>query len=63
MNLYGLSKNMNFTCDVYIKVINLFISQVVVNYRIWPSSKCIQYHHSKFEAVENLITSIKGRFQ
>jgi len=41
----------------------VYLPQVVVNYRIWPSSKGVQYHYSKFEARENLITSIKGRFQ
>jgi len=41
----------------------VYLSQVVVNYRIWPSSKSVQYRLNKAEARENLIISIKERFQ
>lgn len=41
----------------------VYIPQVVVDYRVWPSSKSVQYRLNKAEARENLITSIKERFQ
>ena len=41
----------------------VYLPQIVVDYRIWPSSKSVQYRLNKAEARENLITSIKERFQ
>jgi GT2 family glycosyltransferase len=41
----------------------VYLPQVVFDYRIWPSSKSVQYRLSKAEARENLISSIKERFQ
>ena len=41
----------------------VYLPQVVVDYRVWPSSKSVQYRLNKAEARENLITSIKERFQ
>jgi len=41
----------------------IYLPQVVVNYRIWPSSKSIQYRLNKSEERLKLIESIKERFQ
>ena len=41
----------------------VYLPQVVVNYRIWPSGKSFQYRLNKAEARENLINSIRERFQ
>ena len=41
----------------------VYLPRVVFNYRIWPSSKSFQYRLNKAESRENLITSIKERFQ
>ena len=41
----------------------VYLTQVVVNYRIWPSSKSVQYRLNKAEARENIIDSIRERFQ
>ena len=41
----------------------VYLPKVVFNYRIWPSSKSVQYRLDKAEARENLISSIRGRFQ
>jgi len=41
----------------------VYLPKVVFNYRIWPSSKSVQYRLDKAEARENLISSIRERFQ
>ena len=41
----------------------VYLPKIVFNYRIWPSSKSIQYRLGKAEARENLISSIRERFQ
>jgi len=41
----------------------VYLPQVVVDYRIWPSSKSVQYRLNKAESRENLISSIRERFQ
>ena len=41
----------------------VYLSQVVVNYRIWPSSKSVQYRLNKSEAREKLISSIREKFR